>query len=190
METRTPDWPASATSELDLAAQRHDALVRIAQQNVLTPIDFELFGVKDVEDFRMTTNTHLRQMGLSREKSAIENALQGVLNPVNSKTLGERREKFQEEYGVSLSTTIRLERHGAESLLREWSKRDAAKRRREALLAEGYQPRRRIPPTEHVARLLEENARLKAEIEQKDEALQKIKRILDSLAVEPPKIEY
>lgn len=190
MDTRTPDWPAAATSELDLAAQRHDALVRIAQQNVLTPVDLELFHVKDAEDFRMTTHGHLRNIGLSREKSAIENALEGVLNPVNTKTLGERRETFQHEYGVSLSTTIRLERLGAEALVRQWSKSDAARKRREEFYAQGGQPRRPSSPAETAARLVEENARLRKELEQKNEALTKIRGILDELGIEPPEYEY
>ncbi|MBB0995704.1 hypothetical protein G6024_01025 [Dietzia maris] len=115
------DSKAGATTD-PIHAELTAALVTIARRDTFAPVDSELFGVEGVDGFRDEARDILRMSFPSRPQAALENALAGILDPEESRPLGERRKSFMHHYGVSLSTTIRLERQGAELFAGLWIK--------------------------------------------------------------------
>lgn len=112
---------APGSEAFELRRRREKALVEIAKRDHVTPVELQLFRVASIEDFRRIAVQCLDEMTDGREKAAIENALGGIISPTEERTLGERRDQFEKDFGVSLSTTVRLERAGGEKLAFRWT---------------------------------------------------------------------
>lgn len=182
MDARNTTTASDADSEPDLTTQRLEALVHIAKRSTLTPLEARLFKVANSNTFAHIAKRCIKKIGLTRERFAIENALHGVLDS-DKRSLGERRDKFQKEFGISLSTTIRLERLGAEQFVRAWSEDEVETAR--FFENEEHEDQAVVdPPADYiVGELRDVIDRLRYELRMKEEALDAIREALARLDI-------
>ncbi|WOI86011.1 hypothetical protein [Rhodococcus qingshengii] len=111
---------SSEDSRFESDDDRVARVARIAQTDLVTPEDLFAFEADSLETWRERAIETLREEeSVMPEMKALAVALRGALYPaVESRKLGQRRQAFMKEVGISRSTMIRWERKAAEKFIK------------------------------------------------------------------------